>query len=183
MRWRQWLRLEAGGDYQIRDGRVRALAVATPKRLAALPDVPTVSESGVPGYEVIGWAGILAPAGTSADIVRRLNAAINESLRTPEMMQRFSSMELLPMGGTAEAFGAFVRSEVESVAGIATYPIAGVLCAAQALKDNLTALAASRSLKVLPRKAMDIGEFKDCVGFHEIEELHACLIASNRISP
>lgn len=69
--------------------------------------------------------------------------------------------------------------EVESVAGIATYPIAGVLSVAQVLKENLAALAASHSLKGLPRKTMDIGEFKQSIGFYAIEELHKSLLAGN----
>lgn len=82
----------------IRSGRLRALAVSSPARIAALPEVPTVAESGYPGFEADQWYGIVAPAGTPADVVARLNAAINKALVSPEVAQ-----QLAAEGGAADA--------------------------------------------------------------------------------
>ena len=97
---------------QIKAGRVRAIAVTSPKRALALPDLPTIAESGVAGYEVTSWNGILAPAATPADIVRRLNAELNKIITAPDMRQRMIDNGFEPVGGTPEKFGDKIRAEI-----------------------------------------------------------------------
>jgi tripartite-type tricarboxylate transporter receptor subunit TctC len=94
-----------------RADRVRALAVSGSERLASDPDLPTVSEAGVPGYAVSGWLGIVAPAGTAPERIARLNAAFNEALALPDVQAKLTEQgsEIIP--GTPEEFGAFIESE------------------------------------------------------------------------
>lgn len=96
---------------QIKAGKVRALAISSAKRSPVAPDLPTVAEAGFPGFEVIGWFGWLAPAGTPNAIVARLNKEIVGVLRQAEVRDRLSAMSTEPVGNTAIEFGAFVRSE------------------------------------------------------------------------
>ena len=93
-------------------GRLRALAVTTGKRTPAAPELPTVSEAGVPGYEVDQWYGVLTSAKVPAPIVRKLNAAINEALKSPDVVKRFSADGSTPQGSTPEQFNAHIRSEI-----------------------------------------------------------------------
>jgi len=97
---------------QINAGRLRALAVSTPKRSPVVPTIPTVAEAGVPGYEVIQWSGILAPAGVPKDVVAKLNAEINRVLTRADMRERFIAGGADPGGGPPEQFGALVKSEI-----------------------------------------------------------------------
>ncbi|MBL6455591.1 tripartite tricarboxylate transporter substrate binding protein [Belnapia sp. T6] len=97
---------------QIQDGRVRALAVSGPRRLAAAPDIPTVAEAGLPGYDVTGWLGIVAPRGAPAPIVARLNAALNRIVLEPEMTARLASQGAEVTTGTPEEFQAYIHSEI-----------------------------------------------------------------------
>jgi tripartite-type tricarboxylate transporter receptor subunit TctC len=97
----------------VKSGRLKALAVTTPKRLAALPDVPTVMEAGVPDYQVTNWHGLIGPKGMAPDVVAKLNKAINESLLAPGMDTQMATDGLTAAGGTPEAFGALLRSEIE----------------------------------------------------------------------
>ena len=96
---------------QVRAGTVRALAVTSAKRLAALPDIPTVAESGLPGYEYWSWMGICAPAGTPKEIISRLNAEIAKILRTQEARDWFAEQGGEPIIETPEEFAAFIKSE------------------------------------------------------------------------
>lgn len=96
----------------IKSGRLRALAVSSPQRLAALPDVPTVAESGYRGFEADQWYGIVAPAGTPAPVVARLNAEINKALSLPDVMQQLSAEGATPMPSTPQSFGDLIRSEI-----------------------------------------------------------------------
>jgi tripartite-type tricarboxylate transporter receptor subunit TctC len=96
----------------LKSGRMRALAVSGAKRSAAAPDIPTVAESGVPGYAFDVWYGMLVPAGTPRAIVGKVNAAINTSLKSPVLAQRFAAIGLEPAGSTPEAFAAMLRSEM-----------------------------------------------------------------------
>ncbi len=97
----------------IEQGRLRALAVTSTKRLPNLPEVPTIDEAGVKGYESLSWSGIVAPAGTPRRIVDRLNAAIEKILRDPEVRQRFVALGVEPVGGPPEAFSRHIRAEAE----------------------------------------------------------------------
>ncbi len=97
---------------QIKAGRVRAIAVTSPKRALALPDLPTIAESGVPGYEVTSWNAILAPAGTPKDIITRLNTEFNKIIAVPDMRQRLIDNGFEPVGGTPEKAGEKIHSEI-----------------------------------------------------------------------
>lgn len=93
-------------------GRVRALAVTTAVRTPLAPEMPTLHESGVPGYDRSGWYGVLAPAGTPREIVTRLNSTIVKLVNTPEMKDIFMRQGLEPAPSTPEAFGEFIRGEI-----------------------------------------------------------------------
>jgi tripartite-type tricarboxylate transporter receptor subunit TctC len=96
----------------VRSGRLRALAVSSSKRLAALPDVPTTSESGYPGFEADQWYGLVAPAGTPAAVVARLNAEINKVLALADVAQQLSVEGATPMPTTPQAFGDLIKREI-----------------------------------------------------------------------
>lgn len=98
---------------QIQAGRLRALAVTGPRRIAVLPDVPTVAESGLPGYEFTGWVGIAAPARTPRPVLERLYAECARILQAPAAREWFASYGLAPGGDTPEAFAALVREEYQ----------------------------------------------------------------------
>ncbi len=96
----------------LKSGRLRVLAVGGAKRSPALPDAPTVIESGIPGYVFDVWYGMLAPAKTPRVIVTRLNTEINRSLKNPTLVQRFAAAGLDAAGGTPEAFEKLIKSEI-----------------------------------------------------------------------
>ena len=96
----------------IRSGRNKALAVTTPKRTQALPEVPTMSEAGVPGFEQIVWFGLFAPAGTPSAIVERLNLEVNAILKSPAFLDKLSSTGSEPGGGSPKEFASFVATEM-----------------------------------------------------------------------
>jgi len=93
-------------------GRVRALAVSSPRRVPDLPDVPTVAESGLPGFEVVYWFGLFAPAGTPRDAIGAINTATNRVLELAETREKFGLQGMTPGGGKPEELGAFLRSEI-----------------------------------------------------------------------
>jgi tripartite-type tricarboxylate transporter receptor subunit TctC len=95
----------------IQGGKIRAMAVTTEKRSAALPDVPTVAET-VPGYEASAWFGIGAPKGTPADVIDKLNKAVNEALKDPKLVARLADLGGAPMPGTPADFGKVMADEV-----------------------------------------------------------------------
>ena len=97
---------------QIKAGKVRAIAVASAKRSALLPDVPTVVESGLPGYEAYSWAGFLAPAGTPKDVVQRLSADIGKALSDPQVKQRLYDAGAEAAPTTPEAFAKMLHTEI-----------------------------------------------------------------------
>ena len=97
----------------IKAGKLRALAVTAAQRSAVLPDMPTLAEAGVKGFDVSSWYGIYAPAGLPRELVQRLNAAFNEALRAPEIRDQLSAQGWAVTGGTPEQFGAFARAEQE----------------------------------------------------------------------
>ncbi|HEY4372797.1 MAG TPA: tripartite tricarboxylate transporter substrate binding protein [Burkholderiales bacterium] len=102
----------------IKAGKIRALAVTSAKRFALVPDLPTVAEAGVPGYEVAVWFGTVAPAGTPHDVVLKINAEINRILKLPEVKERFSAGGIEIVGGTPETFGALIRKETATWAKV-----------------------------------------------------------------
>jgi tripartite-type tricarboxylate transporter receptor subunit TctC len=93
-------------------GRLRALAVSSLTRLQALPQVPTLDEAGVKGFDASGWYGIVAPAGTPPGVVARLNAEIHRSLQTADLRARLDKEGALPAAGTPEEFAAFIQAEI-----------------------------------------------------------------------
>jgi tripartite-type tricarboxylate transporter receptor subunit TctC len=95
----------------VRTGKIRALGVTSEKRIASLPDVPTVAESGLAGYEYWSWMGICAPTGTPGEIVGRLNRKIVELLGTPQAREWFAEQGGEPMGETPQQFAAFIKAE------------------------------------------------------------------------
>jgi tripartite-type tricarboxylate transporter receptor subunit TctC len=97
---------------QINGGRIRALAVSTPKRSPVVPTIPTVAEAGLPGYEVIQWSGILAPAGVPKSVVTKLNAEVNRVLARADMRERFIGGGADPGSGSPEQFGTLIRLEI-----------------------------------------------------------------------
>jgi len=96
----------------VQSGGVRALAVTTEKRSVALPDLPTISEAGLAGYDANTWGGILAPAGTPKAVVATLNAGINKALAAEDMRAKLVANGIDIQGGTPERFGAYIKAEV-----------------------------------------------------------------------
>lgn len=102
----------------IKSGAVRGLAVTGAKRSSVLPDLPTVAESGVPGYEVSAWFGIFAPAGVPQPVVQRLNGEFVKALEHPELRQRLASQGAEPLTSSPAEFSAYLRSEIDKWAKV-----------------------------------------------------------------
>jgi tripartite-type tricarboxylate transporter receptor subunit TctC len=97
---------------QVRAGKLRALAQSGAKRSAVAPDLPTVAEAGVPGYEVTVWFGLVAPAGTPRDVVNKLNAEVLRILAMPDVRERFMAQGVEPLGSSPEQFGEHIRAQM-----------------------------------------------------------------------
>jgi tripartite-type tricarboxylate transporter receptor subunit TctC len=95
----------------IKAGKLRAVAVTSSKRAPALPDLPTIAESGVPGFEASSWFGILAPAGTPREIVMKINAEANKALQSPDMKEKLLSQGAEAVGNSPEYFADYIKSE------------------------------------------------------------------------
>jgi tripartite-type tricarboxylate transporter receptor subunit TctC len=95
----------------IQAGKLRGLAISTPKRLAQLPDVPTFEEEGIKGFDVTNWYGVMAPGGTPRDIVGRLNADINKAMQVPEVRARLEAVGTQLREQSAADFEAFMKAE------------------------------------------------------------------------
>ena len=102
----------------IQQGKLRALAVTSPQRSADLPGVPTMAEAGYPEFVMTFWTGVVAPAGTPAAVVERLNKTINAGLNSAEMKKSLARFRVAPKPGTPKDFGAFVASEAKKWAGV-----------------------------------------------------------------
>ncbi|HYC48745.1 MAG TPA: tripartite tricarboxylate transporter substrate binding protein [Burkholderiales bacterium] len=96
----------------IKAGRVRPIGVTSAKRMASLPSVPTISEAGVPGYEVTNWYGVMMPAGVSRDILAKVHGDLVRILKMPDVQQRFAGEGGDISANTPEEFGAFIRNEI-----------------------------------------------------------------------
>ncbi len=96
----------------VKNGRLKAIAVSSAKRVAELPNVPTIAEAGFPGVADDTWIAMFAPAGTPAAIVQKLNEAINQMLQTGEMRERLSTMAFEPVGGSTQQFSDYLTSEI-----------------------------------------------------------------------
>jgi len=95
----------------IRKGSLRAIAISSAKRTPLLPDVPTVAETGLAGFEVLGWFALLAPSKTPPEIIRRLNTDVNAAIARPAIVARFAELGAEPLGGTPDQAAAFIRGE------------------------------------------------------------------------
>jgi len=100
----------------LHSGAVRALAVSTAKRVAALPDVPTVAESGIPGYELAGWYGVLAPANTPANVVAALSAAFNDAIKDSAVRKQLETEGSTPVGGSPDVLAERIRKDLAKFA-------------------------------------------------------------------
>ncbi|MBI4192558.1 MAG: tripartite tricarboxylate transporter substrate binding protein, partial [Betaproteobacteria bacterium] len=103
---------------QVKAGKLRALGVSGAKRTPAAPDVPTIAEAGVPGFEVLNWYGIVAPSKAPRAIVQKLNLSLVKTLKLPEMRGSLGTQGLEAAGGTPEKFGAFIKSEIANYAKV-----------------------------------------------------------------
>jgi tripartite-type tricarboxylate transporter receptor subunit TctC len=97
---------------QIKNGKLRPLAVTSAKRVDDLPNVPTINESGYKGFDAVTWFGLLAPAGTPKDVVAKLNAEFNKALQNPELRKKLGDEGADPAGGTPEQFAALIKDEI-----------------------------------------------------------------------
>ena len=97
----------------VKSGKMRALAVTTKRRISAAPDVPTFEEAGLPGYEAIGWFGAVAPAGTAAELIKRLNLEITTALSLPEVKERALAAGAEPFPTSPQEFAAIIRDETK----------------------------------------------------------------------
>jgi tripartite-type tricarboxylate transporter receptor subunit TctC len=98
---------------QIKSGKLRAIAVTGPSRFAELPDVPTISEAGIPGFVITGWFGVLAPAATPREIVNKLAAEIVRVVQHAGVRERFAALGTVPVSSSPAEFAAFIRSEID----------------------------------------------------------------------
>ena len=98
---------------QVRSGQLNAIAVGSAKRLASLPDIPTISESGVPGYEAYSWVGLVAPAKTPRDIIQKLYGEIADILRQKDVAEKLLGQGAIPIGDTPEQFAQYIRAEID----------------------------------------------------------------------
>lgn len=97
----------------VRAGKLKALGVTSPQRTPAAPDVPTIAESGLPGYEVFAWNGVFVPAGTPKAVVVQLNEEIRKAMQLPQVRDKFSAQGFAASWNTPDQFGVFVRNEVD----------------------------------------------------------------------
>ena len=104
---------------QIESGTVRALGVSGRKRSGAMPDIPPIADVGVPNYDATQWYGLVAPAGTPADIIARLHAEVTRALRAPEMIEKLAADGAEPVGTTPAEFAAHIKSELEKWTNVA----------------------------------------------------------------
>jgi tripartite-type tricarboxylate transporter receptor subunit TctC len=108
----------ASASGHIEGGTMKPLAVTTQRRTGLLPNVPTVAEQGYPGYDISAWVALVAPKGTSPEVVAILNRAVNDSLARPELKERLTKLGADPAGGTPEELAAFMRKDAELWSGV-----------------------------------------------------------------
>jgi len=97
----------------VKDKRMKMLAVTTPKRVSIFPEVPTLAESGMPGFEVGAWQGLMVPAGTPRPVIDRLNTELRKALANPEVRAKLALQGAEPLGSTPEEYGAYIKKEIE----------------------------------------------------------------------
>lgn len=104
---------------QVKAGRIRALGVTSAKRVPLIPDVPTIAEAGLPGYEFQAWYGMVTAARAPKEIIAKLNREINDLLKNPQFREVMLARGAIPIGGSSEEFGEFIRREVKKYAAVA----------------------------------------------------------------
>jgi tripartite-type tricarboxylate transporter receptor subunit TctC len=104
---------------QVKAGNLRAIAVTTAKRSAVFPDLPTMAEAGLKGYETSTWGGLLAPAGTPKEVIAKLNAEANQALAAPDVKDKLAAAGFEPAGGSPAHFADFIVSEMQRWAQVA----------------------------------------------------------------
>jgi tripartite-type tricarboxylate transporter receptor subunit TctC len=134
----------------VKAGKLRGLGVSGPRRSPVFAELPTIAEAGVPGYETTAWGGLVAPVGTPKAIISKLNAEVNRALQMPALKERFAAIDAEPVGGTIEAFAAFVKSE-SAKWGDVVRKSGAKLTRSTPMKSNLVADA---------RRSTPIGVFK-----------------------
>jgi len=102
----------------VKAGRLRALAATGAKRSPSVPDLPTIAESGLPGYDVMSWVGVLVPAGTPKSIITKLHGELTRILRLPDVKERLASLDFEAVGNTPEEFGAYMKKELATWAKV-----------------------------------------------------------------
>jgi tripartite-type tricarboxylate transporter receptor subunit TctC len=102
----------------VRAGKLKAIGMATPQRSALVPDVPSIAESGLPGYAAGSWYGVVAPAGTPAPVIDKLNAQMVRTLRQADVREKLSAQGVEPVGNTPAEFAELIRSEIAKYARI-----------------------------------------------------------------
>ena len=102
----------------LKNGQVRPLAVTTLKRTAILPDIPTMDEAGLPGFEATTWHGLVAPAGTPKNIIETLHRAVVEALKDPDVAQKLANLGIDPVGSAPDEFGAYIKAEIPKWAAV-----------------------------------------------------------------
>ena len=102
----------------LKTGRIRALAIGSAKRSAAMPDVPTMQEAGVAGFDYAAWAGFLAPRGTPPAIIEKLNGDLSKALMLPEVRDKLATLGFEVSPGTPQEFGAMIRREISKVGNV-----------------------------------------------------------------
>jgi tripartite-type tricarboxylate transporter receptor subunit TctC len=103
---------------QVRSGKLRALGVTSPKRISAAPEIPTIAEAGLPGYESVNWFGLLVPTGTAQEIIARLHKESVAVLRSPSVKERLDADSIDAVGNTPDEFAAFIKSETVKWAAV-----------------------------------------------------------------
>jgi tripartite-type tricarboxylate transporter receptor subunit TctC len=104
---------------QVKGGKLNALAVTTTRRSSALPEVPTMAEAGIKGYDTSTWGGLLAPAGTPREVVAKINAEVNKALASSDVREKLALAGIEPVGGTPAQFGGFIQTEMQRWAQVA----------------------------------------------------------------
>jgi len=104
---------------QIRDGSLRALAVTSRDRVSTLPDVPTVSEAGLPGFNIVLWSALFAPAGTPDDVIQTLQRSVAKAMKDPAMQERLASLGVIPVGSSSQALADTLSSQIEEYTQVA----------------------------------------------------------------
>jgi tripartite-type tricarboxylate transporter receptor subunit TctC len=114
-----WIAPASAVVQQIAEGKLKAIAVTTAQRATIAPDVPTIAESGLPGYDLGLWFGLLAPAGTPASIVAKLNAIANDALKSPDVVEPLHKIGMEIIGGSSDAFASYIAAEVKKSTEVA----------------------------------------------------------------